>query len=91
MEIIAYLGNKLAEKIDISPPAARGLLKLSIKDELDPFKPVPQITFNELKTVIENALNKRLRKLEISNKDEIIKFMLGELRKNQSLITMSKV
>ena len=91
MEIIAYLGNKLAEKIDISPPAARGLLKLSIKDELDPFKPISQITFNELKSVIENALNQRLIKLEISNKDEIIKFMLEELKANQSLITMSKV
>jgi len=33
MEIIKYLGNQLAKKINISPPATRGLLKLAIKDE----------------------------------------------------------
>ena len=42
MEIYNYLGDILADKIKISPPAARGLIKLAIKDELGSFKPLIQ-------------------------------------------------
>ncbi len=91
MEIINYLGKILAEKINVSPPAARGLIKLSIKDELDPFRPLNQINFNELKKVIENALKERLKKLKIPVYEIIIALMLKELTDNQSLITMANV
>lgn len=47
MDIIKHLGSKLAESINISAPASRGLIKLAIKDEISPFKPLNQITFNE--------------------------------------------
>jgi len=91
MEIIKYLGNNLAKKINISPPAARGLLKLAIKDELGPFKPLNQINFNDLKSVIENTLSLRLKKLEIPNSEILVEYLLHQLTKNQSLITMAGV
>ncbi len=91
MEIIKYLGDKLAKEINISPPAARGLLKLSIKDELDPFRPLFKITFNELRNVLQNSFKKRLINLEISNYEAIVNHMIIELELNQSLITMAGV
>jgi hypothetical protein len=91
MEIIKYLGNQLAKKINISPPATRGLLKLAIKDELGPFKPLNQINFNDLKSVIENTLKLRLKKLEIPNSEILVEYLLHQLTKNQSLITMAGV
>ncbi|MHA1294612.1 MAG: hypothetical protein ACTSQJ_18380 [Promethearchaeota archaeon] len=91
MEIIRVLGNKLAKLLKISPIAARGLIKLAIKEELDPFKPLNQIAFNDLKLVIKNALRKRLIDLKISKVDFFIELILNELIKNRSLITIEKV
>lgn len=91
MEIIKYLGDKLAEQIKISPPAARGLLKLSIKDELGPFLDLKQIDYIGLYNVLENSLKNRLIKLEISNYEFVVSYMVNELTLNQSLITMAGV
>jgi len=91
LEIIKFLGDKLANKINISPPAARGLLKLAIKDELGPFKPISEINFNNFKSVMKNSLRLRLIKLDIPNIDILIEYMLYHLTKNQSLTTMARV
>ncbi|MFX0058074.1 MAG: hypothetical protein ACFE85_16320 [Candidatus Hodarchaeota archaeon] len=91
MEIIKLLGNELANKISISPPAARGLIKLSIKDELGPFKPLELINYDDLKTTIQNSLKTRLINLDILNSEKIINYLIDELNKNQSLITMAGV
>jgi hypothetical protein len=91
MEIIRYLGDKLAEKMNISPPAARGLIKLSIKDELGPFKELYKINYNEYLTVLKNSFRERLMKLEIPNFEGIVNNMLKELELNQSLITIAGV
>ena len=91
MEIIKYLGDKLSQQINISPPAARGLLKLSIKDELGPFTDLNQINYSDLRNVLHNSLKKRLHKLEISNIEYIISYLLNELTLNQSLITIAGV
>jgi hypothetical protein len=91
MEIIKYLGDKLSEQINISPPAARGLLKLSIKDELGPFKDLNKISYNDLCNVLKNSFKNRLIYLEISNYEFIINNLLNELTLNQSLITMAGV
>ncbi|TFG15662.1 MAG: hypothetical protein EU535_01680 [Promethearchaeota archaeon] len=91
MEIIKYLGDKLSQQINISPPAARGLLKLSIKDELGPFIDLNQINYNDLCNVLHNSLKERLNKLEISNIEYIISYLLNELTLNQSLITIAGV
>ncbi|MEJ2293907.1 MAG: hypothetical protein P8Y23_03995 [Candidatus Lokiarchaeota archaeon] len=45
-----------AERLYISPPAARGLLKLVIKDGFGPFKPLEQLTFNDYKGVLRNEV-----------------------------------
>jgi predicted DNA-binding antitoxin AbrB/MazE fold protein len=91
MEIIRILGDKIAEKVNISPPAARGLLRLAIKDQLGPFKPLNQIDLKDFKLVIENSLKQRLKNLEISNNDKVIESIIEELKKLQSLITMENI
>ena len=91
MEIINLLGVILAQKIDISQAAARGLLKLSIKDELGPFKSYDEISLQNLKSVIENSLKRRLVRLEVSDLENLIQILVNVLIENQSLITISKV
>ena len=91
MEIIRYLAVKLSNQLRISPPAARGLIKLSIKDELGPFKKLKRINYNEYCNVIRNSLKKRLDMLKISNYEFIVNNLLEELDLYQSLITMEGV
>ena len=90
MEIINLLGDKLSKELKISPPAARGLIKLAIKDEVGPFKPLDQLSFRELKSIIHNSLRNRLTKLEIKSVSKIIEVINFELIDKQSLITMSR-
>lgn len=91
MEIINYLGEYLSSLINISPPAARGLLKLAIKEELGPFKPLDQVHYKDFKLVIDSSLKKRLVKLEIKKTDIIIEILFDKLKKFQSLISMSNI
>ena len=91
IEIIKFLGDKLADQVNITHLAGRGLLKLSIKDEVGPFKPLEKLSYEDLKSTIQNALRDRLIKLEIINPNQIITFLLNELNKNQSLIIMAGV
>ncbi|MFX1242109.1 MAG: hypothetical protein ACFFA7_12750 [Promethearchaeota archaeon] len=91
MEIINMLGEKLSLKINISPPAVRGLLKLAIKDEIGPFKPLNQLNYEDFKKSIENALKIRLEKLDIKNSKKIIDILINELKKIQSIITIGGV
>ncbi|MFX1567852.1 MAG: hypothetical protein ACFFCV_05730 [Promethearchaeota archaeon] len=88
MEIINIIGNALANELHISPPACRGLIKLSFKDEYGPFK---QISAHLLENVIRNSLKNRLEKLEIPpEKVNAIILTLSEiLMENQSLIPFS--
>ena len=83
------LGAKLANQINISQPASRGLIKLSIKDEVGPFKPLEKLSYDDFKLALQNALRVRLINLEIENADQIIAFLIDELYKNQSLITIA--
>ena len=91
MEIIKSLGEILADKISISPTAARGLIKLAIQDELGPFTIVNQVNFNDLHTTISNSLKKRLVNLSIRDVEGITESMLTQLKHIQSLITMANV
>jgi hypothetical protein len=91
MEIINILGEKLSLKVKISPPAARGLLKLAIKDEIGPFKPFNQLNYEDYKDSIENALKIRLEKLDIKKPQKITDYLMVELRKIQSIITIGGV
>ncbi len=91
MEIIKSLGESLADKISISPTAARGLIKLSIKDELGPFTNVNKVNFNDLHKTISNSFKKRLVNLSIQDVEVITESMLTQLKHIQSLITMANV
>lgn len=91
MEIFKFLGNILAESVNISPPAARGLLRLAIKDLFGPFKLIEKLNYEELQSVILNSLPKRLKNLEVKDIDGLIDHVSEELTNNQSLITMSSV
>ncbi|MBD3216095.1 MAG: hypothetical protein GF311_26010 [Candidatus Lokiarchaeota archaeon] len=91
MEIITLLAEKLASKIEMTPTATRGLIKLSIKDELGPFKPIEQLDYYDLREMINHSLKKRLEAIKVDNVDLIIKFLEKTLIENQSLITMGSV
>ena len=91
MEIYKFLGNILAQSVNISPPAARGLFRLAIKDRFGPFKPIEKLNYEEIRSVILDSLPKRLKKLDVENINELIDYIADELTKNQSLITMSSV
>ena len=88
IEIIKYLGDYLAEKTNLSAPATRGALKLAIKDEIGPFKPLNQLSYGDLKKIINNSLKKRLTDLNSQNIENIIKEILKQLIRGQSLIMM---
>jgi hypothetical protein len=91
MEIIKSLGELLADQISISPTAARGLIKLALKDELGPFTNLNKVNFNDMQKTISNSFKKRLDNLSIQNVEEITESMLSQLKHIQSLITMAKV
>lgn len=67
------------------------MLKLAIKDELGPYKPMDKINYEDLKSVIKNAVKQRLIKLDIVNIETLIETLLNQLMKKQSLITMDRV
>ena len=91
MELINILGEILAQKTNLSPPAGRGLIKLAIKDQFGPFTALEEIDFDNLKQAITVSLRNRLEKLEINNWRNLIITLLEELIKNQSITTISKI
>jgi len=90
MEMIKYLSIILSEEVNLSP-ASGGLIRLAIKDEIGPFKPIKQLDLKDYRNSCENALKERLQKLGVNKIDKIIERILDELIQNQSLITMEKV
>jgi len=90
-DIIKYLAEKLAEKIELTPIAARGLIKLSIQEHFNKYIPYSQINFKKFKEIVKGTLKERLIKLQIPNVDEIIDNILDHLIKSQSLITMGNL
>ena len=91
MQIIYYLGDILSKKIDISPSASRGLLKLSIKDEFGPYEPLNSLGLTHYQNVVKNSLKKRLVDLKVKDFENLVKLLLEELMKHQSLLTMEKI
>jgi hypothetical protein len=91
LTIITHLGNKLSTLISISPAAARGLIKLAIKDEFGPFKPYNQLNYEDYKLTLNHSLKSRLQQLDVSQTDKIMGMLNEELFLKQSLITMEVV
>ena len=95
--IIKYLGNFLAKKINLTPEAVRGMIKLAIRDEYCPINYTQPLNYGNLKCVIQKPLKERIEKLQNQEKideemtNSLIAEMLNQLNKGQSLITMSNI
>lgn len=89
--MIQLIAEALSKKISISLPAARGLIKLSIKDEIGPFTPLEKLRYDDYEKVIKNALYKRLEKLEVEHPSNIIRLLIENLKNAESLILMSEI
>ena len=63
-------------------------MKLAIKDEKGPFKPLRQVNQGDFRDIFKGALKQRLIKLEVPNYEDIIVNLLKILKENQSIITM---
>jgi len=85
-DIINFLGEKLAIKINKPAIACKGLIRLGIKedhgDTLD-------LTFEKVKKSIKSGLKKRLDNIGVFNSSEVCNYLLKELVSNQSLLTMA--
>lgn len=81
----------LSNNIEISQTATIGLIKLAIKDQLGPYFPLNQVTYDNLKMTIQDSLKKRLIKLKVQKTDSLIDLLVSELTNNQSLITLSEI
>ena len=88
MEILNLLASIISKEISISYPAARGLLKLSIIDEFGPFKPLKEIKYSDMTSVVNDSLKDRLVELNIGDYKKLILFLTNELKNNQSLFTI---
>lgn len=91
MEMIRYLSIVLSEEINLSRAASGGLIRLAIKEEVGPYKPIEQLTLNDYLSICQNSLGKRLQRLGIAETSQIITYIKQEIIKNQSLATMEKV
>ncbi len=90
-EMFRYLSNILSEELNLSPPASAGLIRLAVKDQFGPFKPIEQLNFKDYKTICNNALKERLIRIKVHNIDQIINRIFVQLVQNQSLIIMENV
>ena len=87
--IIQYLGNILAEEINLSIPAARGMIKLAIQEEFNPIIIPRPLNYGNLKYIIQKSLKERLIKLNIENIEGVLENLENHLIKGQSLATIA--
>jgi hypothetical protein len=86
MDPIYTFGYKLAELTHQKEFAGVGLLCLAIKDSGREFK---NLGYDDFKTVILEHLPKRLDKMILANRQQVIAEMLKLLNQNQSIINLS--
>lgn len=86
-----YLSNILSEELHLSLPASAGLIRLAIKDQFGPFKPIEHLNFKDYKIICNNSLKARLQKIKLINVEQIIERLEIKLVQNQSLIIMETV
>jgi hypothetical protein len=85
MDIIYTFGFKLGELMGKGDSVGLGVLSLAIKDA---GKSTSNISYQDLKSVIENQLSVRLKKMQVANNDKIITEMMLLLNAKQSAFTM---
>ena len=89
MKMINYFGDILAKEIGKSEMACRGLLRFAIQDKFGEFR--GNIEYNDLVEIFKIHLKSRLEKIKVKEFDQTIQVLVGDLQKNQSLITMTSV
>lgn len=85
MEMIYLFGYKLAELVQQNDAAGLGLLCLAIRDA---GKNTHQMGYQDFKEVFSDQLPKRLEKLKVANRDQVVKELASLLSQKQSLFTM---
>jgi hypothetical protein len=88
--IIAAMGEIIATSINAGITPAKGLIRLSIRDEY-PNQGTDPLTYDQILNVINNSLVNRLKGLGITNTKEISNELVKALTKIQSLFTMSSI
>ena len=86
MNIATFFGNVLSEKTGLKVVPCAGLIRLSIKKA---GKTPENVSFLELKSIFQKEFKEKLKGIGIDDVQGIIKHMVTELIKNQSLFTMS--
>ena len=86
MNVATFFGNVLSEKTGLKVVPCAGLIRLSIKKAE---KTPENVSFSDLKSIFQKELRERLEGIGIDDVQGIIKHMVTELIKNQSLFTMS--
>ena len=89
MNLTNYFGDILAKQIGKSEMACRGLFRFAIQDKFGEFR--GNIEYNDLVDIFKTHLKSRLEKIKVKKLDQTIQVLLGDLRKNQSLITMASI
>ncbi len=89
MNLTNYFGDILAKQIGKSEMACRGLLRFAIQDKFGEFR--NNIEYNDLIEIFNIQLKSRLEKIKVNELDQTIQVLLGDLRKNQSLITIASI
>ena len=86
MNIATFFGNVLAEKTGLKVVPCAGLVRLSIKKA---GKTPENVSFPELKSIFQKELREKLEGIGTDDVNGIVKHIVTELIKNQSLFTMS--
>lgn len=84
------MGEIIVSSLNVGITPAKGLIRLSIKDEY-PNQGTDPLTYDQMRNVITNSLIKRLQGLGFSNTKEISNELIKAITKVQSLFTMSSI
>ncbi|MBN1801944.1 MAG: hypothetical protein JW891_10585 [Candidatus Lokiarchaeota archaeon] len=86
MNIPQYFGSILSEKTGLSAVPCAGLIRLSIKQA---GKNPDNISVRDLKNVFQDQLRERLERLNMKDINNLVRTLVMELIKTQSIIAMS--
>lgn len=88
--IIEYIGNSMAERIEQTPGAVKGLLLLAIQQHQTNAGTL-SISYAELKDVFQKEVRDILYRIGTARWEEIVQDMIRELTEKQSLLTMISI
>jgi N-formylglutamate amidohydrolase len=90
-DILDYISTLLGGLITTPIAAAKGLLRLSIKDAFPDKEDANDLRLEDFHAVFDTALRTRLERVKFKKVDDIIAKLHSSLASNQSLLTMMRV